>query len=576
MLDMSSLGISASVPAVNERDIQRKTTNQYSGKRSSMEGRFDSKIAEVREQGAQETRALEGQMGTGRRFSSSAQSFLKFIGDENDKKIAELEVQKEDALTEFDFKLAGLIETKIANARQERRSQFEDVISMLEIAEKQNMAAAEKQKAGIQSGRDTAIAGLVTQGVTDPSEILQLVNFDEKGEQIGDFTAEEIGKTLESLSISGSKNISGDLASFQWLQRNNRLPSAITALPEQDQYFAYLNMQKLANAGKLGSAASAYGGGGGLPLRPGTGVKNGTEESIVRTRLFAKLATILNKGTLSDADRQIIDARIAEFRNAGMSEQQIMSALAGFPTDVVTPYNDSFISIAAANTDSNEKQQTLMAKLGQLMAEGNHTSAMQAVENAAFTNAKTLDPSNYIGQATATTYLKNIGRIRDIINGANAKGEIRVSAFSPFGAPGGPIAGSFQNIMGRFKSAEATKLKAELTNLYASFRKENLGSAVTPSESAFLEPLFADITDTKGNFMEKLGAFERQLLQRYNSTRESVNLPTATAKQATDPKARLDLYAGPSAPLEQQGGTIEDFLAAPVPSGASWDMAPDL
>lgn len=51
----------------------------------------------------------------------------------------------------------------------------------------------------IQASRDSAIGGLIEQGVTDPAKLLDLVNFDEDGNQVGDFTADEVSNALTKL-----------------------------------------------------------------------------------------------------------------------------------------------------------------------------------------------------------------------------------------------------------------------------------------------------------------------------------------------------------------------------------------
>jgi hypothetical protein len=137
---------------------------------------------------------------------------------------------------------------------------------------------------------------------------------------------------------------------------------------------------------------------------------------------------------------------------------------------------------------------------------------------------------------TAKTYLTNIDRVRQLFKDSGI----------------GIISGSFNQMLGRLKGAESTKVKAELTNLYAQFRKENLGTAVTPAEVKFLEPLLASITDKSGNFGEKLDAFERGILTRYNATRNSVNLPEVTTKEAINDKVRLGLYEDSTPEREAQ------------------------
>lgn len=470
------------------------------------------------------------------------------------KQIANLEAKEQAAI-------AG------AKAAQQQKN-YEVMGKQLELAEgvrKEKQAAAQKvsetlatkleaqQKAAQQASRDSAISSLIAQGVSDPNQLLDYLNFDEKGNMVGDFSAKEVSDTLKNLTVSGDESkLPQDIQNFNYLKKNGMLPEAITTLPDSQQYLGYINLQKLAESGKLtGSALTSLGGGSGnSKLTIGKGASNETEEQIIRMRLFSKLSNVLNKGALSDSDREIINDNIVSMRAAGLSEQDIMSQLAGFPSDVKTPYNSSFIDTIAASTDTMDKQQQLMAKTGQLLASGNYDVAMNTVENAAMATAKKADPDAYMGTATAKTYVDKIERIKKLIN-ENIKAPAELTSQNvpgllqmvSGGSGVGPLTGSFQNILGRFKGQNATQIKAELTSLYADFRHENLGSAVTPSESTFLEPLMASITDKSGNFMEKLDVFERNLLSQYNNTRQSASLPTVSTTELTDPAARLKLYA---------------------------------
>ncbi len=61
-------------------------------------------------------------------------------------------------------------------------------------------AATTLNKGKIQASRDSAISGLMKQGITDPKQMLDYLNFDDSGKQIGDFTASEIADTLKSFA----------------------------------------------------------------------------------------------------------------------------------------------------------------------------------------------------------------------------------------------------------------------------------------------------------------------------------------------------------------------------------------
>ncbi len=130
------------------------------------------------------------------------------------------------------------------------------------VIDKQTAAIDASQKQQEQASRDTAIADLVNQGISDPSKILDLLNVDNNGKLQGDFTADEVSKTLKSIANStgaaGIKGLTGDVGNFYALKNTpGALPASILALPDDQQLAAYIGMVNLAKKGV--SAASGGG-----------------------------------------------------------------------------------------------------------------------------------------------------------------------------------------------------------------------------------------------------------------------------------------------------------------------------
>lgn len=377
-----------------------------------------------------------------------------------------------------------------------------------------------------ESSRDSAIGMLIGGGVSNPAEVLKTLN--DNGFKA---TADEVSKSMKALTVdqTSAAKLPQDLETFNYLKKNGMLPAGINGLPESQQYLAYLNMQHLANLGKLTAAGNVVKGDGTAPVVPGKGANSPVEEQIVRMRLFSKLMNVLNKGAVSDSDAKRINDNISTLRNAGYSEQDIMSQLAGFPATVKTPYNGSFINAIASNTDTLDQQQTIMAKVGQLLDAKSYPTAMNIVENTAMKNAMKVDPSNYMGTGTAETYSKKIDNVKSLLQ---ANWPLTV----------GPISGSIQQISGKLKSNQAQELQAAVADLTAQFRKDIAGSAVTDNEAKFLEPLIASLSDRQSNFMEKLDAMQNRIKTQYNTTRGVAGLPEVNVKQILDRNARLELY----------------------------------
>lgn len=114
------------------------------------------------------------------------------------------------------------------------------------IARETNDALRENQA---RASRDSAIATLISQGITDPAQMLNFLNMDQNGEVTGDFTADEVSKVMKALTIDGNaKNLSADLSTFQYIRDNFGLPDNIANLPPEQQYFEYLRTIKRAQA----------------------------------------------------------------------------------------------------------------------------------------------------------------------------------------------------------------------------------------------------------------------------------------------------------------------------------------
>lgn len=447
------------------------------------------------------------------------------------------------ALSNLDAEEQQLIgEVKAAQA-DKNYELLEKKLSTLETVRKEKSATASKlqetiQKQEYQSSRDDAIAGLISQGVTSPIEMLNYLNYDESGKKIGDFTLAEITGSLKGLNDIGGVGVGG------FKLENKQIGQLLGAGLTGDDIKAM--QSDLASGASLddiiggfdsetqGLVKKAFGieapTNGKITI--GKGAKSETEEAFIRTRLFSKVAPILNKGSLSDSDREIIDGRIEEFRVAGFGEQEILDTLAGLPPEVNTPYNGTFRDIIVGNSETMEKQTSNMGRLSQQLSSGNYQGAMNTVEGLAMNEAKKLDQDGYMGTNTAQNYLK--------------KGENLYNLLSDAEDIIGPLQGTWESAKGKLaksKSKRATEISSAITLLVAEMRNDLSGTAVTDSESTFLEPLIPSLSDTMDNFKVKTRSLNQNTLDRLNSTRGTVSLPEVTQDQVIDPKKRLVLYS---------------------------------
>jgi len=121
--------------------------------------------------------------------------------------IANLQAQENSAIIAAqqagqnqDFKLQDELNQKIASIRDEKVAAANKLNDKL-LEQKQKADEAMRQ-----ASRDNAIADLYSQGVTDPKQLLDYLNYDDKGKQIGDFTSKEITDTLKNISNTDDIN----------------------------------------------------------------------------------------------------------------------------------------------------------------------------------------------------------------------------------------------------------------------------------------------------------------------------------------------------------------------------------
>lgn len=271
--------------------------------------------------------------------------------------LQELDSEENDALTAArtaqsngDFQIME----KQLNLADEKRKEKLDAATKLN----DTIAATNKKlkDQAIQSTRDSAIANLVGQGVTDPATLLDYLNKDNDGNVVGDFTADEISNTLKNIAkVNGfggdTDKLSSNLRDYFILKQNNTLPSSITSLPEGDQLKAWLNYIK--------------------PTKGSAGVK------------------AVNKLTLAEARTQGLP-----LSTVGMSEQEIADS---FASD--TP-PDWFIEKA-----QSEKQQSLTPEVIQPLWDEYRDSYQKSRGKADTVSSYDKDVSN--NKEKATNYFKS-------------------------------------------------------------------------------------------------------------------------------------------------------------------------
>jgi len=167
-------GLSMSIPSVSQADrdrIQREQEGVFSPLKQTIESRYGQKISQLEGYGREGKRALEGQFGTGRRLSTAASAFVNYVDEENKKKIAELEIQKEDAMANADYQMAQAINNRLDKELSNQRDSFNDMIKLIDLAKRQEEESLVSPE--VIASKEGKIIDLKNKGITDIGEISQ-------------------------------------------------------------------------------------------------------------------------------------------------------------------------------------------------------------------------------------------------------------------------------------------------------------------------------------------------------------------------------------------------------------------
>jgi len=513
--------------------MQKNADAQARQALSSIKNKFNQREAEQRastESGINSIKQVLNLGGSSRYAPISSQGIVSAAEAAGIKALSALDAQEQQAIGEV----------KAAQAANDYQL-LEKGLGILEEIESEKAKTTAKLQADMQASEeqaqaDSAIADAISQGLTNPIEIFNAIK-----EQGINVPLSAITSSLKGLNeLTGDAGIGGtgfkleNKAIGQLLGNGFTAPDIkgiqadLAAGASIDDILAGLQDTDMQDALKQAFGITEAN----TNVRPGLGAKTSTDEAFIRTRLFSKIAPILNKGALSDSDRQIIDARISEFRDAGLGEQEILDTIAGLPPEVNSPYNSTFRDLIVSNSDTMEKQSQSIGRLSQQLSAGNYSQAMNTVESLALNEAKKLDPDGFMGTNTAQNYIRKANDLSKAIS--DAESII------------GPLEGTWETIkgkLGKSKSAKAADISAKIATLVAEMRNDLSGTAVTASEASFLEPLIPSLSDTMDNFEIKVKNLRENSLNQYNSTRSIVSLPTVTAEMVIDPKKRLQLYS---------------------------------
>lgn len=532
-------GITASLPSVDRADIEAQVKKQLAPSRVGIETRFGRRIAEAEEQALAEERALTGQLGVKRRFSSSAQAFIKFVDTENKKNIANLEIQMEESLANQDFQMAQLIEQRVANEYLQQQQTFENMFKILQYAEEREMRKTPKEPVSLGAVGD-AVVDAIRDGKTTTLDI-----FEEIRKQGIDATPEEIEEITVSFIPQPSKDISKNAYEFAKDDVGKLIASGFTGEDIQttqdifNKYGLYVPIPELGDV-----ALSEY-----LPPEQLKTMKEilyppveitGLEEGVIGD--FSNMAQGLRVArmafgsgrALSDKDRDFGVELYNKGAKEGLDVYQIVDRVFGFK--IAEGANEPLaegLRTLVLNIDGQKGMSDYdFEGLARLINNGKDMEAVRKIENQAMLKVRDLVGNTNLVVEADVTYINN--KVKDITTLLGEGWANEVGAFT----------GTFGYWLSRkFGTGQAVSIKAKITSISADMVNKRAGANVTESEwERLVEPNVPNMNESADAWVAKMDELVSDVLERYNAERAMIQMPRLDINNIEIPETRVSLY----------------------------------
>ena len=251
----------------------------------------------------------------------------------------------------------------------------------------------------------------------------------------------------------------------------------------------------------------------------------------------------------SDKEREYYTAGIKALQDAGYSDSEAYNQFMGYTVENETPVSEAIKSLIPQSTLTKQKIKMMANELNK----GNTIGAIQIIENDIMARAKG-EVEDFISEPTVKTSTRLADEITKAIEGTKA------------GAPVGVVSGTMQKWLKKLKRADQAKVETAITNSVKEMRKRLAGSAVTPSEGIFLEPLIPDLNDKPDVFWNKVLALQSTPLLQLNSIRSIYGLPELDKSSLLNNQSRVTRYSTASSPARE---TVNSGGGS---SGSIWDF----
>ena len=237
---------------------------------------------------------------------------------------------------------------------------------------------------------------------------------------------------------------------------------------------------------------------------------------------------------ISDKEGERILSIVSNPENKGKSVFDISTSILGFKPRANIKLGENLVSKLSQSLGRDEGLSVFpLDALSKFLTDGNKKAAINLVEKLVTERAKEVEGGDFIAESFIKRGVQKVNEVEKLINAAKSADEdLDIGNFT----------GTVENWLGRFKGTKEAEIKAKIVSAIAEMRNKLLGSAVTPTEERFLEPLIPELSDRIPVLLNKLAAIKSQGLTDLNSIRTTFGLPEINEEQLLDIEKRIPLY----------------------------------
>lgn len=253
----------------------------------------------------------------------------------------------------------------------------------------------------------------------------------------------------------------------------------------------------------------------------------------------------------SDKEREYYINGIRALQEEGYSDEDAYNQFMGYTVNEPTNLSESIKSLIPQSTLSKQKIKLMANEINK----GNEIGAIQLIENDIMARAKK-EVDDFISEPTTKTAVRLADEVQTAVEGTSK------------GAPLGVVSGTMQKWLKKLKKSDQAKVETAIVNAVKEMRKRLSGSAVTPAESAFLEPLIPDLNDKPDVFWNKVLALQDTPIMQLNNIRNTYGIPEVDKNALLNNAARVQLYGNTSV----GGGNTQSSTSVSGGGDDIWDF----